>query len=165
MIERDPEVWLVVETIGGCGAALDMVRRSLQAGKHVVTANQAADRRARRGAVPAGAGKPRKSAVRGFGRRGHPGAEPDDALPRREPHHIGERHSKRDDDYILTRMLENGESYDAALRAAQEKGYAEADRRRTSRASTQRAKRASSRDWRSGRMLTRRTSTSRASRR
>ena len=30
----------VVETIGGCGAALDMVRRSLQAGKHVVTANK-----------------------------------------------------------------------------------------------------------------------------
>ena len=40
MVERDPEVWLVVETIGGCGAALDMVRRSLQAGKHVVTANK-----------------------------------------------------------------------------------------------------------------------------
>ena len=36
VIERDPEVWLVVETIGGCGAALDMVRRSLQAGKHVM---------------------------------------------------------------------------------------------------------------------------------
>ena len=40
VVERDPEVWLVVETIGGCGAALDMVRRSLQAGKHVVTANK-----------------------------------------------------------------------------------------------------------------------------
>ena len=28
---------------------------------------------------------------------------------------------------VMTQMLENGESYDAALRAAQEKGYAEAD--------------------------------------
>lgn len=98
MVERDPEVWLVVETIGGCGAALDMVRRSLQAGKHVVTANKQLIAEHGVELFQLGAGKPRESAVRGFGRRGHPGAEPDDALPRREPHHGGERHSKRDDE-------------------------------------------------------------------
>ena len=128
VVERDPEVWLVVETIGGCGAALDMVRRSLQAGEARGHGEQAADRRARRGAVPAGAGKRRESAVRGVGRRGHPGAEPDDARC------FGANHITAvsgilngTTNYILTQMLENGESYDAALRAAQEKGYAEAD--------------------------------------
>ena len=40
VIERDPEIDLVVETIGGCGAALDFVTRALRAGKHVVTANK-----------------------------------------------------------------------------------------------------------------------------
>ena len=40
VIERDANVFLVIETIGGCGAALEYVRRALAAGKHVVTANK-----------------------------------------------------------------------------------------------------------------------------
>jgi homoserine dehydrogenase len=36
----DPEIAIVVELIGGVGAALDFQRRALQAGKHVVTANK-----------------------------------------------------------------------------------------------------------------------------
>ncbi len=98
VVERDPEVWLVVETIGGCGAALDMVRRSLQAGKHVVTANKQLI--AEHGvelfeiARENGVNLLFEASVGG----GHPGAEPDDALPRREPHHIGERHPERDDE-------------------------------------------------------------------
>ena len=40
VIERDADVFLVMETIGGCGAALNFVRRSLEAGKHVVTSNK-----------------------------------------------------------------------------------------------------------------------------
>ncbi len=36
----DPEVGIVVELIGGTGAALDFQRRALQAGKHVITANK-----------------------------------------------------------------------------------------------------------------------------
>ena len=39
-IEKDPEIDLVVETIGGCSVALDVVTRALKAGKHVVTANK-----------------------------------------------------------------------------------------------------------------------------
>ena len=39
-VESDPEVTLVVETIGGCRAALDFTRRALTAGKHVVTSNK-----------------------------------------------------------------------------------------------------------------------------
>ena len=36
VIEHDADVFLVIETIGGCGAALNFVRRSLEAGKHVM---------------------------------------------------------------------------------------------------------------------------------
>ena len=32
-VERDPEVKVVVETIGGCGVALEFTRRALAAGK------------------------------------------------------------------------------------------------------------------------------------
>ena len=40
MIENDPAVQLVVETIGGMGAALDFTERALKAGKSVVTSNK-----------------------------------------------------------------------------------------------------------------------------
>jgi len=39
-IENDPDITIVVETIGGVGAALDYTRRSLSAGKSVVTSNK-----------------------------------------------------------------------------------------------------------------------------
>lgn len=41
VVERDPDVRVVVETIGGCGVALEFTRRAIQAGKHVVTSNKA----------------------------------------------------------------------------------------------------------------------------
>ncbi len=40
VIERDPEVQIVVETIGGVGVAYEFTRRSLLAGKNVVTSNK-----------------------------------------------------------------------------------------------------------------------------
>ena len=40
IIENDPEVSIVVETIGGAKVALDFTRRALQAGKSVVTSNK-----------------------------------------------------------------------------------------------------------------------------
>ena len=40
IIENDPEVEVVVETIGGARVALDFTRRALKAGKHVVTSNK-----------------------------------------------------------------------------------------------------------------------------
>ena len=41
VVERDPDVRGVVETIGGCGVALEFTRRAILAGKHVVTSNKA----------------------------------------------------------------------------------------------------------------------------
>ena len=40
IIENDPDVEIVVETIGGARVALDCTRRALKAGKHVVTSNK-----------------------------------------------------------------------------------------------------------------------------
>ncbi len=40
-IENDPEIQIVVETMGGTGAAYEFVKRCLQKGKHVVTSNKA----------------------------------------------------------------------------------------------------------------------------
>ena len=40
LIENDPDIVLVAECMGGVGAAYDYVRRALEAGKHVVTANK-----------------------------------------------------------------------------------------------------------------------------
>ena len=39
-IEEDPEIRVVVETIGGTEAAYEYTKRALTAGKHVVTANK-----------------------------------------------------------------------------------------------------------------------------
>ncbi|MGI5978139.1 MAG: homoserine dehydrogenase [Oscillospiraceae bacterium] len=40
VIENDPEVSVVVETMGGCGAAFEFTKRALLAGKSVVTSNK-----------------------------------------------------------------------------------------------------------------------------
>ena len=40
ILESDPEVEVVVESIGGAKVALEFTRRALQAGKHVVTSNK-----------------------------------------------------------------------------------------------------------------------------
>ncbi|NLA87438.1 MAG: homoserine dehydrogenase, partial [Clostridiales bacterium] len=40
VVENDPDIRAVVETIGGVGAALDFTRRSLLAGKSVITSNK-----------------------------------------------------------------------------------------------------------------------------
>lgn len=40
IIEQDPEVRIVVETIGGTSVAYDFTKRALSAGKHVVTSNK-----------------------------------------------------------------------------------------------------------------------------
>jgi len=41
VIEKDPEVSMVIETMGGLNPAYPFVKASLQAGKHVATSNQA----------------------------------------------------------------------------------------------------------------------------
>lgn len=126
-IEKDPEINLVVETIGGCSVALDVVTRALKAGKHVVTANKQLV--AEHGlelfalAKANGVNFLFEASVAG-------GIPVLNSLTRcLGANEITEVSGilNGTTNYILTQMLENGESYADALSNAQRLGYAEAD--------------------------------------
>ena len=127
VIERDADVFLVMETIGGCGAALEYVRRALAAGKHVVTANKQ---------LIAEHGLALFELVKANGVNLLFEASVAGGIPILNPltrclgaNEISEVSgiSNATTNYILTQMLENGESYADALSNAQRLGYAEAD--------------------------------------
>ena len=127
IIENDPEVEVVVETIGGARVALDFTRRALKAGKHVVTSN--------------------KELVATYGRELLQIAEEHNVnylfeasvgggIPLLRPlfqclaaNQIEEIAGilNGTTNYILTRMVKGGVSFAEALKEAQAKGYAEAD--------------------------------------
>ena len=124
-IEKDPEVNVVVETIGGVGAALDFTERALKAGKSVVTSN--------------------KELVATHGRRllalaaEHQvvylfEASVGGGIPILRP--LSECMAASDileicgilngtANYIFTRMVQDGIPFDQALKGAQANGYAE----------------------------------------
>ena len=126
-IENDPEVDIVVETIGGAGVALDFTRRALSAGKSVVSSNTALV--AEHGcellqlAARKGASNLFEASVGG----GIPILRPlSQCLAANELTEVcGILNGTTN--YILTRMIRAGLSFDAALREAQANGYAEAD--------------------------------------
>jgi homoserine dehydrogenase len=123
----DPEVEVVVETMGGTEPAVDYVLSALKAGKHVVTANKAllaeygprifAQARESRRAVAfegsVGGGIPIVQAL-GF------------ALAANQVQSIAAIVNGTCN-YVLTRMTGEGLPYEDALRQAQQLGYAEAD--------------------------------------
>ena len=127
VIERDADVFLVMETIGGCGAALEYVRRALAAGKHVVTANKQLI--AEHGAELLALAKANgvsllfEASVGGGIPVLHPLSQ---CLGANEIYEVrGILNGTTN--FILTQMLEHGQSYEAALRDAQARGYAEQD--------------------------------------
>lgn len=125
MIENDPEVNVVVETIGGVGAALDFTERALKAGKSVVSSN--------------------KELVATHGRRLLDLAAENNVvylfeasvgggIPILRP--LSECMAANDileicgivngtANYIFTRMVQDGIPFEEALRGAQANGYAE----------------------------------------
>ena len=127
LIEQDPEVSVVVETIGGAGVALDFTRRALTAGKSVVTSNK--ELVAEHGcellrlAQEHGVSYLFEASVGG----GIPIIRPlNQCLAANEITEIcGILNGTTN--YILTRMIRAGLSFEAALKEAQEKGYAEQD--------------------------------------
>ena len=127
VIENDPEVSIVVETIGGARAALDFTRRALQAGKSVVTSNK--ELVAEHGcellalAAEQGVSYLFEASVGG----GIPILRPlNQCLAANEIEEItGILNGTTN--YILTRMIRGGLSFDAALKEAQANGYAEQD--------------------------------------
>lgn len=127
VIENDPEVDVVVETIGGAAIALDYTRRALQAGKSVVTSNK--ELVATYGyellqiAKEKGVSYLFEASVGG----GIPIIRPiSQCLAANELSEIAGILNGTTN-YILTRMIRAGLSFESALKEAQENGYAERD--------------------------------------
>lgn len=127
IIEQDPEVDIVVETIGGAKIAREFTRRALTAGKSVVTSNK--ELVAKHGYELMELAKEHnvsylyEASVGG----GIPIIRPlKQCLAANEITEIcGILNGTTN--YILTRMIRAGLSFDAALKEAQANGYAEAD--------------------------------------
>ena len=126
-IECDPDIRVVVETIGGAEAAYEYTRRALAAGKHVVTANKQ---------LVAEHGCELLALAREKGVSYLFEASVGGGIPILHPLTECMAANRIDvvygilngtTNYILTRMVRTGASFADALREAQEKGYAEAD--------------------------------------
>ncbi len=125
IIESDPEVKIVVETIGGTGAAYEFTKRALMAGKSVVTSNK--ELVATHGmellqlAADNDASYMFEASVGG----GIPIIRPIKQCLTADK--INEIYGilNGTTNYILTEMIKNGETFENALKQAQELGYAE----------------------------------------
>jgi homoserine dehydrogenase len=127
VIEQDPEVTVVAECIGGTGAARDYTLRALNAGKSVVTSNKE---------VVAEYGDEFLALAREKNLNYLYEASVGGGIPIIRPlssclaaNEITEIYGilNGTTNYILTKMIKEGLSFDTALAQAQEKGYAEAD--------------------------------------
>ncbi len=127
VIENDPEVAIVVETIGGTTFAYDFTKRALLAGKHVVTSNKelvaASAVEFFRIAAEKNVNYLFEASVGG----GIPVIRPiNQCLAANEITEIfGILNGTTN--YILTRMIQAGLRFDEALKEAQALGYAEAN--------------------------------------
>lgn len=127
VIENDPEVDIVVETIGGATVALDFTRRALTAGKSVVSSNK--ELVATHGydllqlAREKGVSYLFEASVGG----GIPVLRPlTNCLAGNKVEQVcGILNGTTN--YILTRMIRAGLSFEQALKEAQDNGYAERD--------------------------------------
>lgn len=127
IIENDPEVKVIAECIGGCGAALELTTRALKAGKHVVTANKA---------LVASHGLELITLARENNCNFLFEASVGGGIPVLRPLTFclcGNRIEEvcgiinGTTNYILTKMVQERLAFSEVLRDAQEKGYAEAD--------------------------------------
>lgn len=126
-IVDDPEIKLVVETMGGVEPAFTFVKAMLESGKHVATSNK--NLVAEKGAELIAIAK--ENHVNFFFEASVGGGIPiirtllkcttGDVIE----HIYGILNGTTN--YMLTKMREDNEDYDAALKEAQEKGYAEKD--------------------------------------
>ena len=127
IIENDPEVEVVVESIGGAKVALDFTRRALLAGKHVVTSNKELVATHGRELLEIAREKNVNYLFEASVGGGIPVLRPlFQCLAGNEIEEIyGILNGTTN--YILTRMVQGGISFADALKEAQDKGYAEKD--------------------------------------
>ena len=127
VIEEDPQVEIVVEAIGGTAMALDFTRRALRAGKSVVTSNKE---------VVANYGQELMELAAEHGVTYLFEASVGGGIPVLRPLNQCMAANEIQEicgilngttNYIFTRMIQGGLSFEAALKEAQEKGYAEQD--------------------------------------
>ena len=126
-VEKDDEVTIVVETIGGCRVAYDYTKRALRAGKSVVTSNK--ELVATHGHELLAIAKEKnvnylfEASVGG----GIPIIRPiTQCLTANELDEVyGILNGTTN--YILTSMVQDGAAFDDALKEAQRRGYAEQD--------------------------------------
>lgn len=127
IIENDPEVEVVVETIGGARVALDFTRRALRAGKHVVTSNKELVATYGRELLEIAKEKNVNYLFEASVGGGIPLLRPlFQCLAANQIEEIAGILNGTTN-YILTRMVKGGISFADALKEAQVKGYAEAD--------------------------------------
>ena len=126
-VVNDPEVEVVIELIGGTGIAKQVILDALHAGKHVVTANKAVMASSGEEVLGLAKEKNLEVAFEASVGGGIPIIQPlKHALIANEISNImGIVNGTTN--YMLTRMEQDGLSYDEALKEAQEKGFAEAD--------------------------------------
>ncbi len=127
VIVNDPEISLVVETMGGVHPALEFSQSALSAGKHVVTSNKEL-------VAKHGASLMRLASVHGVSYLYE--ASVGGGIPLIRSLRTSEATDTIEaisgivngtTNYILTRMRDGGISFDAALAEAQQLGYAERD--------------------------------------
>ncbi|MFR3729921.1 homoserine dehydrogenase [Lacrimispora sp.] len=125
IIEKDPEVTMVIETMGGLKPAYAFVKASLEAGKHVATSNKA---------LVAAYGTELLQIAREHNVNFLFEASVGGGIPVIRPLYTclaGEEIEEitgilnGTTNYILTKMDKAGETFEAALREAQDLGYAE----------------------------------------
>lgn len=126
-VENDPEIDVVAEVIGGATVAYDFTKRALMAGKSVVTSNKE---------LVAKHGRELLAIAKGMNVNYLFEASVGGGIPLIRPltqclagNKIEEIYGilNGTTNYILTDMIENGASFEAALREAQRLGYAEAN--------------------------------------
>ncbi len=127
---NDPDVQLLVETIGGYDPAFEVIRQALESGKHVVTANKALI--AEHGNEPGAAGRAAGSVSRGLARAsvslggsGRQGAARGAVGAGRINWLAGIINGTGN--FIPSEMSAHNRPFEDVLKQAQELGYAEAD--------------------------------------
>ena len=125
VIEEDPEVAVVVETIGGVGVAQTFTRRALEAGKCVVTSNKELVSEFGCELLALGAEHHASYLFEASVGGGVPILHPISACLAGDELNEVYGIVNGTTNYILTQMIKNGLSFETALRQAQENGYAE----------------------------------------
>ncbi len=124
---KDPEIKIVVELIGGIEPARTFILKAIEAGKHVVTANKAVLAEHGRELFSAAARQGVDIAFEAAVGGGVPIIKTlkESLAGNRIESLVGIVNGTCN--YILTRMTEEGRSFEAVLKEAQEAGFAEAD--------------------------------------